>query len=100
VNLRYTIEVATAAYREAEQYRAYIRERSNDGIAAVAWWDGLMAALESLETIPSRCPRIPEQQHFEIPLHHLLYHSHRIIFSITGRTVVVARIYHAASRPL
>lgn len=99
-SLRYRVEVAAAAMRDAEAYSRFIRSQSHDDLPARAWRNGLRAAIDSLEDLPARCPLIPEQQKFSQNLHQLLYQSHRVIFRIELNVVRVLRIYHSAFRPL
>jgi plasmid stabilization system protein ParE len=98
--LRYSVEITDAALADAEEYVLFIRRQSNDELAAVSWWNGLLEAVDSLESLPSRCPRIPEAEHFAGKLHHLIYASHRIIFEVEPGRVTVLRIYHGARKPL
>jgi toxin ParE1/3/4 len=96
----YRVQVATAARREAENYHLFILNQSHDSLPADSWWNGLLDALDSLRSLPARCPRIPEQHRFDLPLYQLLYASHRIIFRIDPKVVRVVRVYHSAKRPL
>jgi hypothetical protein len=98
--LAYRVEIAAGALRDAEEYYSFILSRSHDALPADAWWGGMLDAVYSLENLPTRCPRIPEQTASTAPLYQLIYASHRIIFRIDGQIVRVARIYHSALRPL
>lgn len=86
--------------RDVEEYREYILRQSNDRQAADRWWAGLFTAIASLEVLPTRCPRIEERDNFDLPLHQLLYESHRILFWIDKKTVHVLRVYPSWARPL
>lgn len=97
---KYVVNITDMAREEAEKYADFILEKSNDSVASDRWWNGLLDAIFSLETLPSRCPRIPEQHNVDFPLYQLLYASHRIIFRIDAKVVRVVRIYHSALRPL
>jgi len=98
--LLYSVNITDVALADAEEYVRLVRKQSNDEQAAVNWWNGLLDAINSLESLPNRCPRIPEQKHFASELHHLLYASHRIIFQIEPGLVTVLRIYHGARKSL
>lgn len=95
-----SVEITDAALADAESYVRFLQEDRQEPLAAERWWNGLLDAILSLETMPGRCPVIPEQKHFARELRHLIYASHRIIFSISGNLVTVVRIYHGARRPL
>jgi hypothetical protein len=96
----YRVNIAASALRDAREYHQYILQRSHDRLPADAWFTGLMEHVDSLETLPARCPHIPEQANFKVPLYQLLHASHRIIFRIDPKVVRVVRIYHSALRPL
>jgi hypothetical protein len=98
--MSYKVQVATKARREAEAYHLFIVKKSNDKLPADRWWNGLIDCLDTLRSLPGRCPQIPEQGNFDFPLYQLLYASHRIIFRIDAKVVRVLRTYHTALRPL
>jgi hypothetical protein len=98
--MHYVVVVAKTALDEANQYTAFIRKRSHDHIAADRWWNGLLDAIFSLEKLPGRCPKIPEQAKFKEPLYQLLYESHRIVFAFEPGHVHVLRVCHASRKPL
>jgi hypothetical protein len=58
--LAYRVDIAAAALRDAREYHRFILKRSHDTIPADTWFLGLLEAVYSLETLPGRCPRIPE----------------------------------------
>ena len=81
----------------------YIRELAP--YHAEQWFNGLFEAIKSLADMPGRCPLIPEADHFDQPVRHLLYGRrsgiYRIIFDIDenaedGPVVRVLRIQHGA----
>lgn len=96
----FEVEITKAALAEAEDYVRFIRDKRKDPLAAERWWNGLLAEIFSLETLPERCPVIPERDHFAEDLRQLIYFSHRIIFSVSRRKVSVVRIYHNSRQPL
>lgn len=98
--MEYDVEITEAALADAERYVRFLQEECHEPLAAERWWNGFLDAVFSLETMPSRCPVIPEQKHFARELRHLLYKSHRIIFCVNGNRLTVLRIYHGSQRPL
>ena len=96
----FEVEITEAALAEAEEYVRFIRDARKDPLAAERWWNGLLAEIFSLETLPKRCPIIPERGHFTEEMRQLIYFSHRIIFFVSKRTVTVVRIYHGSRLPL
>ena len=98
----YRVRITDAALADARDYVRFIRDVKKEPAAAERWYRGLLEAVFSLEQLPSRCPPIPEANEFPAELRHLIYHSHRIIFSSdpAGTTVDVLRIYHGSRRRL
>jgi len=68
------------ALAEAEEYLRFLENECQANEYATEWWNGLIDALQSLQTMPRRCPIIPEQDGLEEEVRHLIYQSHRIIF--------------------
>ncbi len=105
--MAYAVKLADLARNEALKYLVFILSRSNDPVAAEDWWAGLQQSLNSLRTLPTRCPALPAAAPHNTtsgrPVRRqLLYHSHRIVFRIdeAAQTVFVLRIYHNSRRPL
>ncbi|MGH9616844.1 MAG: type II toxin-antitoxin system RelE/ParE family toxin [Acidobacteriaceae bacterium] len=98
--MEFKVEITKTALADAEGYFCFVRDESHDLLAAERWWNGLVDRILSLESLPRRCPVIPEQNFFADEVRHLVYASHRIIFRIDDNTVTVLRIYHGARRPL
>lgn len=65
----------------------YIYERSPQN--ARLWLRGLYEAVDTLETMPERCPLIREHEAFDVEVRNLIYHSHRIIFTVNDEASVV-----------
>ena len=96
----FEVVITDIALADAEEYVTFIRSDRQEPQAAERWWNGLLEAIFSLETMPERCPVIPEHAHFPEEIRHLLYFSHRILFSVQKRTVTILRIYHASRREI
>jgi toxin ParE1/3/4 len=94
--LVYEVLITPAALFDAEEYVAFVRSDRQQPNAATTWWNGLLEAIFSLESMPQRCQLIPEKDHFQDQLRHLLCFSHRIIFSISRKQVTILRIYHVS----
>jgi toxin ParE1/3/4 len=98
--LAYEVLITPTALADAEEYVTFIRADRQQPQAADVWWNGLLEAIFSLENMPLRCPVVPEQKHFAQELRHLIYFSHRIVFSITKKQVVVLRLHHVSRQPI
>lgn len=50
----------------------------------------------ALESVPTRCPLIPENELLGTVYRHLLYGNYRTIFKIAGSRVIIMRVVHGA----
>jgi plasmid stabilization system protein ParE len=100
--LTFVVEITDLALAEAADYVHFIREAKKEPQSAEEWFRALLAAIFSLEEQPERCPLIPERHDFGVEIRHLIYFSHRIIFSVDhhGKYVTVQRIYHGSRKRL
>ncbi len=83
----------------------YYAETSQSAEVAVAWYDGFIDELYSLEQNPYRCAVAPENSLFEFEVRELLYGSgrrptHRAIFRIVDDVVEILTLRHHAQAPL
>jgi plasmid stabilization system protein ParE len=71
---------------------------------AKRWFNGLFAALQSLEDLPERCPIAPEAATHGLNVRQLLYGRspmvYRILYAVEGDSVYILHIRHAARRSL
>jgi plasmid stabilization system protein ParE len=74
----------------------WIAERAPD--SAVNWFNGLEAAIYSLEDFPQRCPLAEESKAFDVEIRQLIYGkrvgAYRILFTILGDAVHVLHVRH------
>lgn len=97
--MTFRVRIAQRAQRDVESIYSWIAEHGPDHHAAVRWVDGLENAITSLDEFPARCPLAPEARFFERQVRQLLYHSHRVLFTIDEEEVVVLHIRHAGRLP-
>jgi len=83
--MKYRIEISSIAEAEADSAflgRAKIGSYEN----AREWYEGLLRAIESLLSMPKRCPLARENEYFSKEIRQLLYgqgrNSYRILFTI------------------
>ena len=85
---------------EAVEAAGYIADQGYPE-RAIKWYDGLVAAINSLADSPRGCPHAREQAAFpEIELRQLVFKSHRLIFTIRGKEVHVLHVRHVAQENL
>jgi plasmid stabilization system protein ParE len=98
--LEYLVEITDTALSDAEEYFRFLQRDRQEPEYAIHWWNGPMDALFSLESMPRRCPVIREETDLAPEVRHLIYQSHRILFTVNEDKVRVLRVYHGARRPL
>ena|SRR6185295_17901948 len=102
--MTYRVDISPSALQDAED--AYLWIRKGNPSRAVAWYEGLLEAIDGLAQMPARCPVAPESEDLGITIRQLAYgkkgSAYRILFVIgcddsTGEDVVrVFRIRHSA----
>ena len=89
---------------EVEIERAYLRIAADAPETAARWYNGLLDAIESLSSLPSRCNLALENEVFDLEIRHLLYgrkgRRYRALFTIVEDTVHVLHFRHWAQRPM
>ncbi|MCA9194189.1 MAG: type II toxin-antitoxin system RelE/ParE family toxin [Planctomycetales bacterium] len=65
----------------------------HSAIEAEAWYVGIIAAIQSLSQLPTRC-RLVRPATFSVPVRQLLFGvsaqpTHRVLFAISNQTVTV-----------
>ena len=100
--MAYVVELSREAETEVLEAFTWKGERSME--QASHWYNGLMAALTSLEEHPKRCAPAPESPAFKEDVRQLLYGTgrdvYRILFTVRGVIVYVLHVRHAAQKPL
>ena len=86
----YRVRILPGALQDAKNYYEFIATYSPE--TAVTWFEGLFEVVDSLSTMPMRCPIAPETALVGLEIRCLGYQkSYRILYSIDESTV---RIYH------
>lgn len=101
--MEYRIKITNAALVDAEKSYLYYKKDSEE--MANIWFKGLVAAINSLEMFPNRCPIVPESRSFFIEIRQLVYgkgaKQHRILFGVSidektdENVVTIYRIRHS-----
>ena len=94
--MSYQVIFRPEARDEAIEAASYIAEHASVD-TALQWYEGLEKAIESLSTMPLRCPLARENDAFPgVELRQIIFKSHRLIFTVRQRTVQILHIRHAA----
>ncbi|MFZ0676572.1 type II toxin-antitoxin system RelE/ParE family toxin [Candidatus Binatus sp.] len=78
------------------------RVSADDSSIAARWFNGLEAAIDTLEQFPHRCPVAPDSKRANRVLRHLLYGSKRDVYRVINdideprKLVRVRAVRHSA----
>ena len=96
--IEYALVIEDKAYADMDEAVAFIAARNPE--AAARWLAGVEQAIQSLATLPDRCPLAPENESFEEEIRELFYRKvpgrYRILFTLRGAEVHVLRVLHGA----
>ncbi len=99
-----TFQVIVQPPAEIEIEQAYLRIAAEVPETAAHWYNGLLDAIASLDSLPSRCSLAPENAVFEYEIRHLLYgrkgRRYRVLFTVVDETVHVLHFRHWAQRTM
>jgi len=100
--VKYEVLITASAESDLEEAYDWISEREAE--AAAKWYNGVLDAFLTLETLPERCPLAPESRTFKREIRQLLHgkrqHAYRILFDVTGETVRILHVRHGAREHL
>jgi plasmid stabilization system protein ParE len=91
---KFSVDLTASAEADTSEIWDYIA--SDNPEAATAFILRLEEQIGTLEMFPQRCPLVPESELLGAAYRHLLFGNYRIIFKITGATVIIMRILHGA----
>jgi plasmid stabilization system protein ParE len=78
--MTYVVSLTPEAQQNIRDAFTSIKERSP--LNAARWLQGIHDQIDTLSTFPHRCGTAPEAEHLDLPLRHLLFKSHRVIFIV------------------
>lgn len=89
---QYAIVILPNAEQEIDDAYRYIKEGSP--INALHWYQTLYQKIQSLSSLPLRCPLAPENDFFEEEIRHLMIDNYRILFTLKEDTVYILHARH------
>jgi toxin ParE1/3/4 len=78
--MAYLVELTVRARKDLVDI--YERISAAESLIAARWFNGLEAAIDTLEQFPRRCPVAPESKTRNRELRHLLYGSKRDVYRV------------------
>ncbi len=96
--MKYQIEISSVAEAEADSAFLRLSQVTSSHLAS-EWYAGLLRTVESLSSMPKRCPLARENEYFSHEVRQLLYgkgrNLYRILFTILeGENIFTVRILH------
>jgi plasmid stabilization system protein ParE len=89
---QYSIVILPNAEQEIEDAYLYIKKDSP--INALNWYQEIYQKIQSLSSLPLRCPLAPENDFFEEEIRHLIIQNYRILYTTTEDTVYILYARH------
>lgn len=96
--MHYRVEFTFQAEVEADSAYEWIVKESPTN--AQSWFEGLLESIESLSSLPERCPIALESEDVGQEIRNLLYGKFRILFLIEDQTVFILHVRHGAQQHL
>ena len=94
--MKFRVRYTRSAKREIGAIYEYYQE--NAPTFAERWFAGVFEAAATLSEFPFRCARVPESDDSPEEVRHLLFGSHRILYSVRGRTVFILHVRHSSQQ--
>jgi toxin ParE1/3/4 len=91
---KFKVDITEVAEADVAEIWEYIAQHKPD--AATAFILHLEEQISTLESLPERCPLVPENELLGSAYRHLLYGNYRTIFKIVGSRVIILRVLHGA----
>lgn len=92
--VKFRVDITPTAEADIVDAWSYTAEESPE--ASKAFILALDGQIATLETLPERCPLIPENEILVTRYRHLIHGNYRTIYKISGKTVIVLRVIHGA----
>jgi plasmid stabilization system protein ParE len=96
----YRVVIQPSAAADIDAAYVWVNEQAPD--ASARWFNGLEAAIYSLEHFPERCPLAEESRAFTVTIRQLVYGkrvgTYRILFTVTADAVHVLHVRHGRRR--
>lgn len=97
--MAFHVEISPRAFNDLDEIARYIKRQSSFE-PAEAWFNGIFAAIRTLESMPNRCPVADESEELGQEVRLLLYgkrnRKYRVYYSIRHRTPSTGtiRVFH------
>jgi plasmid stabilization system protein ParE len=99
--MTYRVIIADEALAAVERFLDYIGVEQGMPLTASRWWEKALARVETLRTMPRRCPLAPENELSAHELRMLIVDRCLFVFHVddVDRVVYVVKFRHGAQLP-
>lgn len=100
--MKYRVVITDGALAAVEEHLDYLDQQTGSTELSQRWWRKALAAVESLERWPNRCPVAPEDAYSEDRIRAILVDRCLFLFKVSDdeRVVRVFGFRHGAQQPL
>jgi plasmid stabilization system protein ParE len=97
--MAFRVEISPQAFNDLDEIARYIKQHSTFE-QAEEWFNGIIAAIRTLEDMPNRCPAADESEELGQEVRLLLYgkrnRKYRVYYSIRQKTpsIGTVRVFH------
>ena len=91
---KFRVRITRTVERDIEEAWSFIAEDSAE--EAEKFIGRLEEQVKTLESLPERCPLIPENEILGTHYRHLLHGNYRTVFRVARKTVYVLRVIHGS----
>jgi len=89
---QYKIVILPDAEQNLETSYLYIKEDSPKN--TLNWYQEIYTKIQTLASLPLRCPLAPENHYFEEEVRHLIVKNYRILFTVNNDIVYILHARH------
>ena len=94
--MKYRVIIQPPAAAEMDEAYLWVVEHAPE--SATKWFNGLEAAIQTLDSFPQRCPLAEESKAFDVEIRQLIHGwrvgAYRILFTVVEDAVHVLHVRH------
>ena len=94
---QYNVKITSKALADMETIYDYISNELSNPDAAMAQYDRIADAIESLKIFPERCKIFDSQPEHDLGMRRIPVDNYVAIYTIQGDDVIVLRVLYSAS---
>jgi len=99
--MNYRVIITDGAFADIEKFLDYLEFNQQSPLTATRWWRKAVACVETLGTMPHRCPKPPENDLRDYTIRTMIVDSHLFLYRVDEdkRVVEVFGFRHGSQLP-